>query len=116
VPHIFPPVEVLKFRLSNPIIVPLLCGLENYGIASFALPAGRFFIVDLIEQGHLLVVGGSVFFYILWSSLTVHIAGAVVGVSYDTSELCFRFDVVFDAIHGMHQPSMNLKTQFVSMT
>jgi hypothetical protein len=55
-------VEVLKFRPSNPIIVSLLCGLENYGIAGSALPSGRFFIVDLIEQGHLLVVGGSVVF------------------------------------------------------
>jgi hypothetical protein len=46
----------------------------------------------------------------------VRISGAVVGVSYDTQELGSRLDVVFNAIHGIHQSSMNLKTYFVSTT
>jgi hypothetical protein len=46
----------------------------------------------------------------------MRVGGAVVGVSYDTLELCSRLGIAFDAIHEMHQPSMNLKTQFVSMT
>jgi hypothetical protein len=36
--------------------------------------------------------------------------GDVVGVSYGTPELLSRFGVAFNAIYGMHQPSMNLKT------
>jgi hypothetical protein len=55
-------VKALEFRLSSPILVPLLCGLKNYGIISSALPAGSFLIVNLIEQGHLLVVGGPMIF------------------------------------------------------
>jgi hypothetical protein len=35
---------------------------------------------------------------------------AVIGVSYGTSKLHSRFGVAFNAIYGMHQPSMNLKT------
>jgi hypothetical protein len=55
-------VEALEFRASNPILIPLLCGLKNHDIVSYALPAERFLIVDLIEQGYLLVVGGPVVF------------------------------------------------------
>jgi hypothetical protein len=44
------------------------------------------------------------------------IGGAIVGVSYGTSELHSRLGVAFNAIHGMHQPSMNLKNYFVSTT
>jgi hypothetical protein len=62
VPHSFPPVEVLKFVPSSLILVPQLCDLENHGIVGSALPAGRFLIVYLIEQGYLLVVGGLVVF------------------------------------------------------
>jgi hypothetical protein len=40
----------------------------------------------------------------------VRLGGAVVGVSYVTSELRSRLDIAFNAIHEMHQPSMNLKT------
>jgi hypothetical protein len=40
----------------------------------------------------------------------VLIGGSVVGVSYGTPELHSRFGVAFNAIHGMYQPSMNLKT------
>jgi hypothetical protein len=41
----------------------------------------------------------------------VQLGGGVagVGVSYGTSELRSRLDVAFNAIHGIHQPSMNLK-------
>jgi hypothetical protein len=62
VPDSFPLVEVLEFRPSSPILVLLICGLENHGIVSFALPIGGFLIVDLIEQGGLLAVGGLVVF------------------------------------------------------
>jgi hypothetical protein len=40
----------------------------------------------------------------------VRLSGIVVGVSYVTPELHSRFGVAFNAIYGMHQPSMNLKT------
>jgi hypothetical protein len=46
----------------------------------------------------------------------VHVSGAVIGVSYDTPELRSRLLVAFDTIHRMHQPSMNMKNQFVSTT
>jgi hypothetical protein len=39
----------------------------------------------------------------------VHISVVVIGVSYDTLELLFRLGIAFNAIHRMHQPSMNLK-------
>jgi hypothetical protein len=42
--------------------------------------------------------------------LTVLITGTVVGVSYRTLKLHSRFRVAFNAIHKIHQPSMNLKT------
>jgi hypothetical protein len=42
--------------------------------------------------------------------------GAVVGVSYGTPKLYSRLDVTFNAIHRMHQPSMNMKTYFISTT
>jgi hypothetical protein len=58
----FSPVEALEFTPSSLILVPLICGLENYGIIDSALPTRRFLIVDLIEQGHLLIVGGPVIF------------------------------------------------------
>jgi hypothetical protein len=41
--------------------------------------------------------------------VVVFLGGAVVGVSYGTIELHFRFEVAFNAIYGIHQPSMNLK-------
>jgi hypothetical protein len=37
------------------------------------------------------------------------LGGVVVGVSYGTIELHSRFEIAFNAIYGMHQPSMNLK-------
>jgi hypothetical protein len=45
----------------------------------------------------------------------VWLNGVVVGVSYGTPKLCSRL-VAFNAIHRMHQSSMNLKTYFVSTT
>jgi hypothetical protein len=109
VPHSFPPVEVLEFRPSDLILVPLFYGLKNHGIVISTLPIGRFLIVDLIDQEYLLVVGGPVVFWILRSSLMMHISGAVVGVSYGTSELHSRLSVAFNTIHRMYQPIMNLK-------
>jgi hypothetical protein len=46
----------------------------------------------------------------------MRISGDVVGVSYDTPELHSRLDIAFNAIHGIHQSNMNLKTHFVSTT
>jgi hypothetical protein len=46
----------------------------------------------------------------------VRIGGAVIGVSYDTLELHSRLGIAFNAIHEMHQSSMNLKNYFVSTT
>jgi hypothetical protein len=40
----------------------------------------------------------------------VLLSGAIVGVSYVTPELHFRFGIILNAIYGMHQPNMNLKT------
>jgi hypothetical protein len=40
----------------------------------------------------------------------VQIGGAVVDVSYGTSELRSRLGVAFNAFHGMHQSSMDLQT------
>jgi hypothetical protein len=60
--HSLPPVELLEFRLFSPILVPLLYGLKNYNIVSSALPTVNFLIINLIEQGYLLVVGGLVIF------------------------------------------------------
>jgi hypothetical protein len=56
-------------------------------------------IIDLIEQGYLLVVGYPMIFYIIQGSLTMNIGGVVVGVSYDTLKLRVRFGVAFNAIH-----------------
>jgi hypothetical protein len=42
--------------------------------------------------------------------VTVHLGVVVVGVGYDTLELHSRFEVDFNTIYGMHQPSKNLKT------
>jgi hypothetical protein len=38
------------------------------------------------------------------------LGGVVLEVSYGTPEVHCRFGVAFNAIYGMHQPSMNLKT------
>jgi hypothetical protein len=54
-------VEVLEFG-PIPILVPLLCGLKNHDIIGSALPGGSFLIVNLIEQGHLLVAGTPMIF------------------------------------------------------
>jgi hypothetical protein len=86
----------------------LLNDLENHDIISSILPARRFLIVDLIEQGYLLVIGGLVIFQIFWSLLMVRPGGDVVDVSYVTSELRSRLDVAFNAIYGVHKPSMKL--------
>jgi hypothetical protein len=56
-------------------------------------------IIDLIEQGYLLVVGYPMIFYIIQGSLTMNIGGVVVGVSYDTLKLRVSFGVAFNAIH-----------------
>jgi hypothetical protein len=55
-------VEAFEFRASSLIPVPLLCSLENHDIVGSVLPVGRFLIIDLIEYGHLLVVGGPLVF------------------------------------------------------
>jgi hypothetical protein len=91
-------VKVVEFRDSSPALVPLLYGLENHGSA---LHVEIFLIVYLIEQGHLLVVGGPMVFHILRSLLMVQFDGVAVGVSYGTSELRSKLDVVSNAIHGM---------------
>jgi hypothetical protein len=109
VPHCSPSLKTLEFRVSRPILVPLLYSLKDHGTTGSALPIGRFLIVDLIEHRHLLVVGRLVAFYVLHSLLAVHVGGAVVGVRYVTPKLRSRLGVAFNAIHGMHQPSMNLK-------
>jgi hypothetical protein len=111
--HSFPPVEALEFETSL-ILVPLLYDLKNYDIVGSALSGESFLIINLIEQGYLLVVGYPMIFQILHSSLMVLIGGVVVGVSYDTPELQPRFEVAFNAIHRRHQPSMNLKIYFIS--
>jgi hypothetical protein len=49
-------VEALEFG-TNPILVSLLCDLKNHAIISSALPVRRLLIINLIEQGYLLVVG-----------------------------------------------------------
>jgi hypothetical protein len=54
VPHNFPLVKAFEFG-HNLILIPLLYGLKNHDIVGSALLGGRFFIVNLIEQGHLLV-------------------------------------------------------------
>jgi hypothetical protein len=55
-PNTFPPVEALEFSTS-PILVSLICDLKNHAIVDSALPVRRFLIINLIEQGYLLVVG-----------------------------------------------------------
>jgi hypothetical protein len=40
----------------------------------------------------------------------MRLGGVIVGVKYATPELHSRFEVAFNAIYGIHQPSMNLKT------
>jgi hypothetical protein len=56
VPNTFPLVEAFEFSTS-PILVSLLCDLNNHAIISSALPVQRFLIINLIEQGYLLIVG-----------------------------------------------------------
>jgi hypothetical protein len=48
--------EALEFSISS-IFISLLCDLKNYAIVGSALPIRRFLIINLIEQGYLLVVG-----------------------------------------------------------
>jgi hypothetical protein len=81
-------VETLEFSISL-ILVSLLCDLKNHAIVGSTLSVRRFFIINLIEQGYMLVV--------------------VVGVSYGTTKHHFRFGVAFNAIYGMHQSSMIMK-------
>jgi hypothetical protein len=101
-------VEALELRVSNLALVPLLCGLEHHVIMGSALPARRFLVVDLIKQEHVLVIGGPVVFQILQDSLMVRLGGIIIGISYDTIELHSKLGIDFNAIHGVHQPSMNL--------
>jgi hypothetical protein len=54
-PNNFSPVNALKFGTSL-ILVPLLYGLKKHDIVDSALPGGRFLIINLIEQGCLLVI------------------------------------------------------------
>jgi hypothetical protein len=42
--------------------------------------------------------------------MTVLLGGVVVGVSYGTPEFHSRFEIAFNAIYRIYQPSMNLKT------
>jgi hypothetical protein len=56
VSYSFPPVEALEFGTS-PILIPLICGLKNHSIVGSALHGRRFLIINLIEQGYLLIVG-----------------------------------------------------------
>jgi hypothetical protein len=102
-------VEALEFDTSL-ILVSLLCDLKNYAIIGSTLPVRRFLIINLIEQGYLLVVGYPMIFSIFHSMVTMRLGGVVVGVSYATTELHSRLGVAFNAIYGMHQPSINLKT------
>jgi hypothetical protein len=56
VPNTFPLVDALDFSIS-PILVSLFCDLKNHPIVNPSLPVRRFLIINLIEQGYLLVVG-----------------------------------------------------------
>jgi hypothetical protein len=47
--------EALEFGTS-PLLISLLCDLKNHVIIGSALPVQRFLIINLIEQGYLLVV------------------------------------------------------------
>jgi hypothetical protein len=53
--------EAFEFGTSL-ILLPPLCGLKNHVIIDSALPGGRFLIIDLIEQEHLLVAGTPIIF------------------------------------------------------
>jgi hypothetical protein len=101
-------VEAHEFS-TGPILVSLLCNLRNHVIIDSALHVQRFLIINMIEQGYLLVVGYPMIFQILCSTLTVRLGGTIVGVSYGTPKLHSRFRVAFNVIYGMHQSSMNLK-------
>jgi hypothetical protein len=114
VPHSFPPLEALEFEPSL-ILVPLLCGLKNHDIIGSALSGERFLIVNLIETRTPTCCMDTNDFWILRSLLMMRISDAVIGVSYGTLELHYRLDIAFNAIHKMHQSSMNLKTYFVSI-
>jgi hypothetical protein len=52
---------MLEFR-PNPIFVSLFFDLKNHNIVGFTLPGGRLLIVNLIEQGYLLVAGTPMIF------------------------------------------------------
>jgi hypothetical protein len=54
-------VEALEFSTSL-IFVPLLCGLKNLDIVGSALPLRRLLIINLIEQGYLVVVSYPIIF------------------------------------------------------
>jgi hypothetical protein len=49
-------VEALEFSIG-PILISLLCDLKNHVIVGSVLPVQKFLIINLIEQGYLLVVG-----------------------------------------------------------
>jgi hypothetical protein len=51
--------DVFEFIPCSLILVLLICGLKNHGIVDSTLPVESFLIVNLIERGHLLVVGRS---------------------------------------------------------
>jgi hypothetical protein len=102
-------VEALKFGTSL-ILVSLLCDLNNYVIIGSALPVRRFLIINLIEQGYLLIIGYPMIFSIFHSMVTMRLGVVVVVVSYATPELHSRLGVTFNAIYEMHQPNINLKT------
>jgi hypothetical protein len=82
--HSFPPIETLEFRIFSLILVSLLRSLENYVIVDSALRLGRFLIVDLIEQGQLVIIGGPMVFQILRSSLMVRVGG--VGMAFPSTQ------------------------------
>jgi hypothetical protein len=52
----FSSVEALEFSIS-PILVSLLCNLKKHTIVGSALAVQIFLVINLIEQGYLLVVG-----------------------------------------------------------
>jgi hypothetical protein len=52
----FLPVEALKFGTSL-ILVLLLYDLKNHAIVGSALSVQRFLIINLIEEGYLLIIG-----------------------------------------------------------
>jgi hypothetical protein len=47
-------------------------------------------------------------FEVLLSALLERVGSAIVGVSYDTPKLRSRLRIAHNAIHKVHQPSMNM--------